>query len=245
MSSRIQIARIRLSMALLRRKAAFLRLVIASLNWFTLKSRFMATLSPHSRRRKLWIVAGLLMLAPLIYVGALGFWLQNWGNADRAQKADAIMIFGSGVRSDGRASPTLRARTRHAYELWKRGLAPKILCTGGLGAYPPTESLVQESLLLGWGVPDAAIIKEEKSTSTWENAKFGAPLLPPGSSVIVVSDPYHLWRCRRDCKAFGLTAYVSPALAAWRQWPVRTRLFFCVREAALVTRDLIYGILGI
>ena len=201
--------------------------------------------SPRPRRRKRLFIAGALLLAPLIYLSALGFWLQSWGTPDRAQKADAIMIFGSGVRADGTASPTLRARTRHAYELWKRGLAPKILCTGGMGTYPPAESLVQEELLLGWGVPASAILKEEKSTSTWENAKFGAPLLPANSSVIAVSDPYHLWRCARDCKAFGLTAYPSPALAAWLQLQPRRRAFFCAREAALVSRDLIYGVLGI
>ncbi len=201
--------------------------------------------SPRPRRRKRLFLAGALLLAPLIYLGALGFWLQSWGNADRAQKSDAIMIFGTGVRADGSASPTLRARTRHAYDLWKRGLAPKILCTGGVGAHGPAESVVQEKLLIGWGVPANAIIKEEKSTSTWENAQFVAPLLPAGSSVIAVSDPYHLWRCARNCAAFGLKAYPSPALTAWLQLQPRRRAFFCVREAALVSRDLIYGVLRI
>ena len=205
----------------------------------------MSRLSPRPRRLKRLIFLGILLLAPLIYLGALGFWLQSWGTRDRAQNADAIMIFGSGVKSDGRASLTLRARTRHAYELWERGLAPKILCTGGVGTYPPAESIVQENLLLGWGVPASAIITEEKSTSTWENAKFGAPLLPAGAKVIAVSDTYHLWRCVRDCAAFGLTAHPSPATAAWLQLPARRRAFFCVREAALVSRDLIYGALGI
>ncbi len=205
----------------------------------------MPRLLPRTNRRQRLIIAGALLLAPLIYLGALGYYLDSWGKVDRAQKADAIMIFGTGVKADGSASLTLRARTRHAYELWKRGLAPKILCTGGMGTHPPAESVAQEKLLVGWGVPADSIIKEEKSTSTWENAKFGAPLLPANSSVIAVSDPYHLWRCQRDCAAFGLSATTSPATAAWLQWPVRTRLFFCVREAALVTRDLIYGVLGI
>lgn len=183
------------------------------------------------------------MFAPFLYLGALGLWLTSWGHADRAQKADAIMIFGSGVQENGRASLTLRARTRHAYELWKRGLAPVIVCTGGLGTYPPAESLVQEKLLRGWGVPASAILKEEKSTSTWENAMFAAPLLPTGARVIAVSDPYHLWRCGRNCAAFGIKAYPSPATAAWLQLRPRRRAFFCVREAVLVTRDLILGAL--
>lgn len=203
------------------------------------------TFFPRARRQKRLILMGVLLLAPVTYVGALGLWLDNWGQRDRAQKADAIMIFGSGVKENGRASRTLRARTRHAYELWQRGLAPIIVCTGGVGTYPPAESVVQEKLLLSWGVPAASILKEEKSTSTWENARFAAPLLPTGATVIAVSDPYHLWRCRRNCAAFGLTVYPSPALAAWAHWPPQTRAFFCAREAVLVTRDLIYGVLGI
>ncbi len=205
----------------------------------------MPTSPQRARRRKRLLTAGVLVLAPLIYLGALGFWLNNWGNRDRAQKADAILIFGSGVRENGTASPTLRARTRHAYELWQRGLAPRILCTGGVGAHPPAESVVQEKLLLGWGVPASAILKEEKSTSTWENARFAAPLLPPNAKVIAVSDPYHLWRCKRDCAQFGIVAAPSPALANWAQLPARSRAFFCVREAILVTRDLILNALRI
>ena len=205
----------------------------------------MSRLLPRTNNRQRFFIAGALLLAPIIYVGALGYYLNNWGNVDRAQKADAILIFGTGVNADGTASLILRARTRHAYELWKRGLAPKILCTGGMGTNPPAESVVQEKLLVGWGVPASAILKEEKSTSTWENAKFGAPLLPQGSSVIAVSDPYHLWRCQRDCEAFGLTATTSPATATWLQLTTQQRTFLCAREAALVTRDLIYGALGI
>ena len=191
------------------------------------------------------MIASVLLVAPLLYLSALGFWLQSWGSRDRAQKADAILIFGTGVKADGSASLTLRARTRHAYDLWKRGLAPLIVCTGGRGTYPPAESVAQQKLLVGWGVPATAIRKEEQSTSTWENVRYGAPLLPPNSTVIAVSDPYHLWRCQRNCAQFGLTATTSPATAAWTQLRPRRRVFFCLREAALVTRDLIFGALHI
>ena len=191
------------------------------------------------------MVAGALLLAPLLYVGALGYGLNSWGKVERAQRSDAILIFGTGVRADGTASSTLRARTRHAYELWARGLAPLIVCTGGVGTHPPAESRVQERLLVGWGVPASAILREERSTSTWENAKFAAPLLPPGSSVIAVSDPFHLWRCQRNCQAFGLRATTSPALANWSVAPRGARASLCAREAVLVTRDLVLGALGI
>ena len=181
----------------------------------------------------------------MIYVGALGYYLNSWGAVERAQKSDAILIFGTGVREDGTASSTLRARTRHAYELWARGLAPVIVCTGGVGTNPPAESIVQQKLLVGWGVPASAILREERSTSTWENVKYAAPLLPAGSSVIAVSDPFHLWRCQRNCEAFGLKATTSPALANWSVAPRAARANLSAREAVLVTRDVILAALGI
>ena len=203
----------------------------------------MPRLSSRPRRRHRLIIAGVLLVAPLLYVGALGYGLSSWGMIERAQPSDAILIFGTGVREDGTASSTLRARARHGYELWKLGLAPLIVCTGGVGAHPPAESLVQEKLLIEWGVPASVILREERSTSTWENAMYAAPLLPKGASVIAVSDPFHLWRCQRDCEAFGLKATTSPALSNWNVAPRSARASLCAREAVLVTRDLVLGAL--
>lgn len=193
------------------------------------------------RRRRLYLALFAALLLPLIGLLGLGIWLERWGRVDRARKADAILIFGAKVRSGGVPSPLLRARTWHAFELWKRGFAPKIVCTGGVGDYPPAESIVQTQLLVGWGVPREDILREERSTSTRENALFAAGLLPRGAKVIAVSDPFHLWRCRRDCTRAGLRASTSPELPGWDELPFQSRLFYCVREAALVTRDAIFG----
>ena len=49
---------------------------------------------------------------------------------------------------------------------------------------------------------DAAILIENRSTSTWENALFAANLEHGGESVqgwrvLVATDGYHTWRCQR------------------------------------------------
>ncbi len=192
-------------------------------------------------RRRLFFPLCACFFIPLIALLAFGVWLERWGRVDRARKSDAIIVFGAKVRSDGSASPLLRARTWHAFELWKRGLAPKIVCTGGVGDYPPAESVVQGKLLLGWGVPASDILRDQKSTSTRENALFAAQLLPSGARVIVVSDPFHVWRCRRDCTRAGLRASTSPELPEWDALPLWPKMFYCAREATLVVRDALFG----
>lgn len=188
------------------------------------------------RRLVLW-----LLPLPLCFVAGIGWSLNQWGKRDRAQRADAIVVFGARVYSGGEASPILHGRTRHAYDLWKRGLAPVIVCTGGIGKYPPAEAVVSRQLLEGWGVPAKAIRIDDKSTSTRENAHNAAALLPPSASVIGVSEPFHLWRCRRDCANYGLKLYTSPETSGWNQLSFHSKVFYCIREAVLVTRDVLFS----
>ncbi len=191
-----------------------------------------------SRRNALLL---LVLAAPLLYGAILGAILVSWGTRDRAQKADAIVIFGARVNKSGQASLLLRGRTHHAFELWQRGLAPVIVCTGGIGHFPPAEAAVQAALLQKWGVPTTAILREETSTSTRENARNAATLLPRGAKVIAVSQPFHLWRCRRDCARFGLVALTSPEMQGWSVLRPHKRALYALREAAAVTRDVLSG----
>lgn len=193
------------------------------------------------RRRHFLFFSLAVLIVPLVSLLVLGVWLERWGRVERARKSDAILIFGASVRPDGKPSSLLRSRTRHAFELWQAGWAPRIVCTGGVGTFPPAESVVQSRLLESWGVPASAILREERSTSTRENALFAAKLLPVGARIIAVSDPFHLFRCRRDCALAGLRASTSPALQGWDALPFWSRLFLCLREAALVIRDAAFG----
>ncbi|RYX82930.1 YdcF family protein [bacterium] len=193
------------------------------------------------RRRRLLLSLCACVVIPFVALLSFGVWLERWGRVDRAKKSEAIIVFGAKVRSDGSPSVLLRTRTRHAFELWKRGMAPKIVCTGGVGTNPPAESVVASKLLVQWGVPESDILRDEKSTSTRENALFAAQLLPSGARVIAVSDPFHVWRCRRDCARAGLRASTSPELPGWDSLPLWSRVFYCAREAALVVRDTLLG----
>lgn len=114
---------------------------------------------------------------------------------------DAIVVAGCRVMPDGRPSPALGRRTRHAVELYRQGLAPRIVLTGGLGGFPPAEAVAAADLALSLGVPRAALLIEDQSHSTEENARFAAARLQeeglPAQRILVVSDSYHGFRARR------------------------------------------------
>ena len=112
---------------------------------------------------------------------------------------DAVIVPGCAVRSDGSASGALRRRTLHAVELWKTGRANKILLTGGGGKYPPSEAAVAAKLAQDAGVTVDDLLLEHTSTTTEENARFSSQMSAEMVhwSIIVASDGYHCWRCKR------------------------------------------------
>lgn len=119
--------------------------------------------------------------------------------------ADAIVVFGAAVWSGGEPSPTLRRRTLHAVDLYKRNLAPLIVLSGGMGKHPPTEAATMARLCHDAGIEGAVLVLEDRSTTTLENAAFSAELLRERglSRVLVVSDAYHLPRIKLCFRYLG------------------------------------------
>src|SRR5688500_19079750 len=70
-----------------------------------------------------------LLLA--LWVASFGAVLM-WERYDQSRPAGAIVVLGA-AQYVGRPSPVLRARLDHAVALWRRGLAPIMIVTGGTG----------------------------------------------------------------------------------------------------------------
>lgn len=140
-----------------------------------------------------------LLLLPTAWV-ALALALDRFGMRPAPDgQFDALVVPGCAVREDGTASNALRRRTLHAVELWHRGVAPRLVLTGGRGRFAPSEAEAAALIAREAGMPPGALLLETRSTTTAENAAFAALLDPEaaGWSVLVVTDGYHAWRCRR------------------------------------------------
>ena len=115
---------------------------------------------------------------------------------------DAIVVPGCAVRPDGTPSLALQRRVQHAGSAYEKGMAPRIVTTGGVGRYPPSEASVAAAFAVSLGVPKEALLEESMSCSTRENAAMAAELQIDGKpiynwNILVLSDGYHAWRCHR------------------------------------------------
>jgi len=169
-------------------------------------------------------------------------YIDAYGQVERAQAAPAIVVLGASVTEQGKAGDSLRARTLHAVDLYRRHLAGKILCSGGVGKNPPAEGQVAAALARTVGVNPADLIVEDRAKNTEENARYTARICRAHGwdCVIAVSDPYHLFRVHRDFDREGITAYTSPAKDCRRNREPLLRFVWTAREALAILRDLVW-----
>ncbi|HET6837676.1 MAG TPA: YdcF family protein [Gemmatimonadales bacterium] len=157
-------------------------------------------------------VLGLLLLAAAsIYTVALVLVLMV-SQQDQRRPADAIVVLGA-AQYNGRPSPVLRARLDHALQLYREGLAPRIVVTGGVGRGDTTsEAIVGRNYLLNRKVPPRAVVAQPHGRSTQASMTAVADWLEAAhlKRVILVSDPFHMFRLRMEARRTNLEAYTSP-----------------------------------
>jgi len=151
---------------------------------------------------------------------------------DESRPADVILILGSAVWPNEQPSPSLRARTQRAIELYMEGYAPYLLLSGGLGRYPPEEAEVMRRLATAAGIPEEALILDKEAHSTWESIEKAREISQQEGwdTVIIVSDPFHMQRSLLMARHAGIMAYGAPALDSPTYTLPSRRLFYTSRE---------------
>src|SRR6201987_1175882 len=173
----------------------------------------MMTEAAHPASRWSWFLWALVALV-LSFLGFLaGTSLRIVREADRQDlhKADAIVVFGAAEYS-GRPSPVLRARLDHAYDLFRQGLAPVVIATGGSGADPSySEGGVSRDYLMRRGIPEPKLIAETQGADTAQSAHRVAVIMRANGmhSCLAVSDEYHVFRTKELLENQGLQVYVA------------------------------------
>lgn len=203
------------------------------------------------RRIGRYLVRGLAILLSLAIIGVIGLGaaIILYGQQDHAVSSDVIIVLGAGTRANGSASPAYTRRIRHAISLYERGLAPYILCTGGYGYYwkVKTEAQACAELLTNSGVPSTAILLEEKSASTEENAIYARQVMDTYDlhSAILVSDDFHLLRAAILFQLQGVT--VHPSAAQLTSGPLRKTLVVSstLREIAALGWQVVKSVLNL
>ena len=109
-------------------------------------------------------------------------------NLDGCQKADAIITVSGGDTT---------ARTQQAIDLYERGWAETLIFSGAASDKSgPSNAEAMRSQALAQGIPRDAVLIEETSETTYENALNTADILRNEqiSSAIIVTSSYHAKR---------------------------------------------------
>lgn len=177
----------------------------------------------------------MLVAAAVIYAGLLA-WVFQVSRDDQRRSADAIVVLGA-AHYNGRPSPVLRARLEHALRLFRDGLAPHIVVTGG--THPgdaESEAAVQRRFLLAREVPDSLIVALDQGSTTEESMAALAHWMHrvDADTALLVSDAFHLARLRLEARRNGVTAYTTPASESPIARGSRREWAFLAREALKV-----------
>lgn len=191
--------------------------------------------SVHSHPQRRWLLRleaiGLALLAAFLTLTSVR--IVREASLQELHTADAIIVFGAAEYS-GRPSPVLRARLDHAFDLFRQGIAPVVITTGGAAADPSfSEGGVGRDYLKRRGIPERALIAETQGSDTAQSAVRVAVIMRANGlhSCVAVSDAYHEFRIKKLLEHEGVgPVYVAPRPGS-RPHSVVQRGYAVVREA--------------
>lgn len=161
---------------------------------------------------KFWKILLFLVVVVIAYVAGVYLRIVRQSGRDESRKADVIVVFGA-AEYVGKPSPVFKARLDHAAELYRKGLAPAIIATGGPGADPKfSEGEVGRDYLRSIGIPDDHLIAETQSPDTAESARRVSTIMRANhmNTCLAVSDGYHIFRIKSMLSREGVTVYGAP-----------------------------------
>jgi len=139
------------------------------------------------------------------------------GLIDNLHQADLAVVLGNKVERDGTPSPQLKARLDHTIELYRQGYFPKVLVSGAHGKEGYDEPRVMKKYLVANGVPTDVIYEDNEGFNTWATARNTVAFLHEHqlTSVLVISQYFHMPRCRLAFAKFGISPTYGSHAPLW------------------------------
>ncbi len=120
--------------------------------------------------------------------------------------ADCILVLGAGLKPDGTPNYMLRDRLDKGIELYKEGVAPKLLLSGDNGQERYDEVNAMKDYALKAGVPSEDIFMDHAGFSTYESM-YRARDIFQVKRAIVITQEYHQYRALYTARGLGVEAY--------------------------------------
>ena len=149
-------------------------------------------------------------------------------------RPQCILVLGCAVWLDNQPSPMLQDRLDTAIELYKAGVAPKLLLSGDNSIESYSEPDCMYHYVKEHGVPDEDIFLDFAGFSTYDSM-YRAREVFCADRMIVVTQKYHLFRALNIGRSLGIE--LRGAAAGQRKY--QGRFFREVREVLARDKDFI------
>ncbi len=208
---------------------AFLGLLIVHVN-------IKRILTDDGERRVLsviWHVVSVVFLLCVCWVGFITFQMINVDESEPQDNA-TVVVLGAKVYQSG-VSVALQNRLNTAIEYLNENPSAKVVVTGGQGSDEPwSEASAAKDYLVEQGIKEDRILTEDKSTSTEENLSYSKSILSEnnlGSTIVLVTQSFHMFRASSQAKDQGYTVYCMPCKT--NKWLLPT---YYSREILAITK---------
>ncbi len=197
-------------------------------------------LDSFCRNRLLKVLRNLAVIGCVVAV-AFTFFLDIYGKSDNTDyKEDVLIVLGAGVRGEVVTRP-LAFRLNVAADYLEKNPDAYVIVSGGQGnGEDISEAEAMFRYLSNKGVKAERIIKEDKSTSTYENFKFSKAIadkmFEPGYKAVFITNDFHVFRAERIGADAGFSLNHAGAPLDWYVfWPCT------LREVMAVVKYFIFG----
>lgn len=190
-------------------------------------------------KRNLLIVLVVCFAAGLLWCASVFGRINSAATTNPMQEADVGIILGMAMWGD-KPSPGLQERLDYGLELYREGKFPRFIVSGGLDRadYKYTEAEGMKNYLVEQGVPENAIIMEDKSTSTYENLRFSQKLMKSKdlNTAVIITHTFHGQRALEiarelnynrpelgltDSQVMSMLKYKTREILAYTKWKMQ------------------------
>jgi uncharacterized SAM-binding protein YcdF (DUF218 family) len=178
-----------------------------------------------ARRRALQVLVPIVVAVVLIFYTPLLWWVaEPLKVTGESGPADAIVVFAGGVGESGQAGGGAQERVARAIELYHAGLAPRMILSSGY-IFTLREAEVMKAIAVANGVPEDAVLLEQRAANTRDNVTNSAAMLDQHGwkRILLVTSPYHMRRASLTWHKLAPHVQVIPAAPATSEFYRHTR----------------------
>lgn len=164
-----------------------------------------------------------------------------FSEVEKTPNLSVALVFGAGVKANGKLSDALTDRVLTGVELYKAGKVKKLLMSGDNSTKNYDEVTAMKNFAVEKGVPEVDIVLDYAGFDTYDSCYRAREIFDLHSGIILVSQKFHLPRALYICNSLGVQSVGFSAdkrVYATNLWGLRE---FAAQIKAIVDVEILHS----